>query len=53
MSRRPVIAIEDVRRTYQLTDDLAVHALDGVSLESRPASCVAIMSSSGSGEVQR
>jgi putative ABC transport system ATP-binding protein len=48
--RRPVILIEDVRRSYQVTADLAVHALDGVSLHIGHGDFVAIMGSSGSGK---
>jgi putative ABC transport system ATP-binding protein len=47
---RPVIDIRDVRRTYQVTEDIAVHALDGVSLLIERGEHVAIMGASGSGK---
>jgi putative ABC transport system ATP-binding protein len=50
MSRRPVIAVEDLRRTYTITDELSVHALDGVTIRIDQGDFVAIMGTSGSGK---
>jgi len=49
MSRRPVIEVEDLRRSYRLGDHV-VHALAGVSLRIEEGEYLAIMGSSGSGK---
>jgi putative ABC transport system ATP-binding protein len=48
--RHPVILVEDLRRTYEITEELSVHALDGVTLRIDHGDFVAIMGTSGSGK---
>jgi putative ABC transport system ATP-binding protein len=45
-----VIELRDVSRTYQVTEDVVVHALQGVSVSIERGEYVAIMGSSGSGK---
>jgi putative ABC transport system ATP-binding protein len=47
---RPVIDVREVSKTYHVSDDIAVHALDRVSLRIERGEYVAIMGSSGSGK---
>jgi putative ABC transport system ATP-binding protein len=50
VSPPPVIDLRRVERTYQVTEDLVVRALDKVSLRIERGEYVAIMGSSGSGK---
>jgi putative ABC transport system ATP-binding protein len=49
MTRPPVIALEDVSKTYRI-GEISVHALGGITLEVQRGEYVAIMGSSGSGK---
>ena len=49
-AHRPVIDVDEVSKTYHVTDDIVVRALDRVSLRIERAEYVAIMGSSGSGK---
>jgi putative ABC transport system ATP-binding protein len=45
-----VIELEDVSRSYAVSDEVVVHALDGVSLRVEHGEYIAVMGASGSGK---